>query len=40
MEAMNVGSSFANDDIVEEEEYEEGEGLIEPRPTVGRRTTP
>ena len=37
MEAMNVGSSFVNDDIVEEEEYEdvdeEGEGLIEPRPT-------
>ena len=37
MEAMNVGSSFVNDDIVEEEEYEdvdeEGEGLIGPRPT-------
>nr|XP_051197187.1 uncharacterized protein LOC127310564 [Lolium perenne] len=34
---MNVESSFANDDIVEEEEYEdvdeEGEWLIEPRPT-------
>jgi hypothetical protein len=41
MEAMNIGSSFVNDDIVEEEEYEdvneEGEGLIEP---VSRQTTP
>jgi hypothetical protein len=37
MEAMNVGSSFVHDDIVEEEEYEDvdekGEGFIESRPT-------
>jgi hypothetical protein len=43
MDVMNVGSLLANDEIVEEEEYEdvneEGEELIHALP-VGRQTTP